>query len=192
MVAEDIYPQYSAEQYLDYDLNSENIRLEYDRGTIYAMAGASPNHIRITGNLHFILNAPARAAGCITDSSDEKVGLPGESYFYPDFVITCMPKDYEIRVKGTYVLTNPFAVFEVSSSTTKNLDRTRKMTVCRAIPSVQHYMIVMQNQILITHWFRTDTGWQETVYTHIDQIITFGDFALPLAQLYEGVKWNED
>ena len=89
MVLERRYTDYTTEQYLALDLESEHVRLEYDRGVIYAMAGASRDHILITSNTNTWFSAALKGQDCVSYPAEMKVALPNEAYFYPYVVVTC-------------------------------------------------------------------------------------------------------
>jgi Uma2 family endonuclease len=190
MAVERPYTDYTAEQYLALDLESEHVRLEYDRGVIYAMAGASRDHILITSNINTWFSTALKSRNCVSYPAEMKVALPNEAYFYPDVVVTCGKEEYEHRPAGILVLLNPMIVVEVSSSSTVHLDRTRKYEVYTSMPSVQHYLIVAQDVIRVTHHRRLGESWSTSVYTYLSQSLNFGELGQMLvADIYDKVSW---
>jgi Uma2 family endonuclease len=191
MASERPYTDYTAEQYLALDFESEHVRLEYDRGAIYAMAGANPDHILITGNIHLWFGTQFKNKNCRSYPAEMKVSLPNESYFYPDVVTSCGKEEYEARPAGIFVLLNPMIVVEVSSSSTV-LDRTRKYEVYTSMPSIQHYLLVAQETIRVTHHRRMEDRWSTTVYTYLSQSLDFSEMGqMPVADIYDKVSWRE-
>ncbi len=85
-----------AEQHFTYDEylaleQAQDIRHEYDAGSIFAMAGGSLAHNLISNNLRDSLsrNAPS---SCLTFSSDVRLEhTKRERYYYPDVMLTCAP-----------------------------------------------------------------------------------------------------
>lgn len=190
MAVERHYTDYTAEQYLALDLESEHIRLEYDRGLIYAMAGASRDYILIMGHISAWFSTALKRKDCVSYHVGIKVALPNEAYFYPDVVVTCGKEEYEHRPAGILVLLNPMIVVEVSSSSTVHLDRTRKYEVYTSMPSVQHYLLVAQDVIRVTHHRRMSENWSSSVYTYISQSLDFGEMGqMPVADIYDKVSW---
>lgn len=190
MAVERPYTDYTAEQYLALDLESEHVKLEYDRGLIYAMAGASRDHILVTGHINTWFDRQLVGKDCVSYPAEMKVALPDEAYFYPDVVVTCGKEEYEHRPAGILVLLNPMIVVEVSSSSTVHLDRTRKYQVYTSMPSVQHYLLVAQDVIRVTHHRRLGESWSSSVYTYMSQSLDFGDLGqMPVADIYDKVSW---
>ena len=99
-------------------------------------------------------------------------------------------EEYENRPAGILVLLNPMIVVEVSSSPTVHLDRTRKYEVYTSMPSVQHYLLVAQDVIRVTHYRRTGESWSTTVYTYLSQSLDFGEMGhMPVADIYDKISW---
>lgn len=77
----------SEEAYLQSELLSE-IKHEYIDGEVYAMAGPSKNHQRITGNVSREFGNQLKNTPCEPFSSDIKVKV-GTKFFYPDVMVVC-------------------------------------------------------------------------------------------------------
>lgn len=77
----------SPEAYLAGEALAE-IRHEYVAGEVYARAGASERHNRISGNLFFQLRAKARDSQCGVFMNDMKLRIEqGERFYYPDVML---------------------------------------------------------------------------------------------------------
>ena len=159
----------SVEEYLEGEKLSE-IRHEYVAGQVYAMAGASKNHERVSLNLASELLRHTRGGPCEVFKSDMKVFvnvLHNEAFYYPDIVVGCDPEDND-----THFLNNPKLIIEVLSEDEKR-DRIEKFLIYQAIESLEEYAIVSQNpkrpEISI---FRKSEGWTPG-YKH-----TEGEFTL--------------
>lgn len=57
MTVDRLHAYFSPEEYLEIEKTS-TIKHEYIRGEVYAMAGASDAHVKITGNLFALLRNP--------------------------------------------------------------------------------------------------------------------------------------
>ena len=159
----------TVEEYLEGEKISE-IRHEYVAGQVYAMAGASKNHERVSLNLASDLLKHTRGGPCEVFKSDMKVFvnvLRNEAFYYPDIVVGCDPDDND-----THFLNSPKLIIEVLSADEKR-DRVEKFLIYQAIESLEEYAIVSQNpkrpEISI---YRKAEGWTPG-HTH-----TEGEFTL--------------
>lgn len=165
-----VYPDpITIEEYLEGEKISE-IRHEYVAGQVYAMAGASKNHERVSLSLASELLRHTRGGPCEVFKSDMKVFvnvLRNEAFYYPDIVVGCDPDD-----NATHYLNHPKLIIEVLSEDEKR-DRVEKFLIYQAIESLEEYAIVSQNpkrpEISI---FRKSEGWTPG-YKH-----TEGEFTL--------------
>ncbi len=92
-------------------------RHEYVDGEIFAMAGASDAHARISGNAFAHLKAQLRRK-CSIYMSDMKVNVSETKYFYLDVLVTCDKRDLQQNYSKLY----PKLLIEVLSSTTEAYD----------------------------------------------------------------------
>lgn len=80
---------YTVQEYLAIDRSSDT-KSEYLAGIIYAMGGASPPHVQITGNVAGELRQRLREQPCIVYSADLRVRASAEGFYaYPDVVVVC-------------------------------------------------------------------------------------------------------
>lgn len=190
MAAAPSFPFVSVEHYIVLSTQS-NIRLEYDRGLAYAMAGASEDHILISSNITTTLNVQTKGRPCFVYGSDMRVALPSApSYFYPDISAACGERVFEKRPDGDTLL-NPLVVIEIMSASTENHDKTRKREVYHQIESVTDYLLVRQERVHITHEKRED-GWIPHVYTELSDEIALPSIGctLRLSDVYDKVTWG--
>lgn len=152
-----LYPDpISMEDYLESEKCSE-IRHEFAAGQLYAMAGASKNHERVSGRLFAKLLGHTDNGPCEVFKSDMKVFvnvLRTEAFYYPDIVVGCDPADND-----SHFLNCPKLIIEVLSENQQR-DRIEKFLIYQAIASLEEYAIVSQNpkrpEISI---FRKSEGW---------------------------------
>ncbi|HEX2913484.1 MAG TPA: Uma2 family endonuclease [Chloroflexia bacterium] len=108
---------YTPEEYLEME-ETAPYRSEYYRGEIFAMAGGSVNHNRISSNVNAELNIALRGKTCRVYNSAmrirvQSVGLES----YPDASVVC---GEPLFVEGRNdVLTNPSLIVEVASPSTE-------------------------------------------------------------------------
>ncbi|MGB3681411.1 MAG: Uma2 family endonuclease [Rubrobacteraceae bacterium] len=173
----------SVEEYLEFERNSP-VKHEYVGGRVYAMAGVSRRHSRISGNIFAVLREAARGGPCRVHQSDMQVRVPDGLFYYPDVVVACGPEP-----EDPYLEDDPCLVVEVLSPTTASTDRREKLLSYRKLPSLRTYLIVEQEETLVERHFRDENDrWQTDVLEE-------GRFpvncppgaALTVAEIYEGL-----
>jgi Uma2 family endonuclease len=171
------------EEYLRRERVAET-KSEYDDGFVYAMSGASPRHnligaglIRALGN-----HLPPR---CRIYTSDMRVRIfKPRRYYYPDASVVCGEPQYAEDQRD--VLVNPLIVFEILSESTAGLDRGRKFLGYQTIESLQEYVLLSQDEILIEHFRRDERQWVYTVAQGIDATLPLpaAECQLSLREIY--------
>lgn len=117
---------------------------EYHAGDVFAMAGGSPRHNWIAGNVQSILKRSLDAR-CFTFLSDQRIVFDdGRRYVYPDVSVVCGPIVLQDRTND--VVVNPSVLVEVLSSTTEQYDRGLKWEGYQCLPSVTDYLLVAQQR----------------------------------------------
>ena len=140
------------------------VKHEYINGGPQAMAGASENHNRITGNIFGAFHTQLKGSACEPLVADMKVKA-GRHYFYPDVMVNCEPDDND-----PYFKTSPRIIVEVLSKTTNRMDKTTKRIAYQAIASLQAYVLVEQNRVEVQVLTR-ESGWQAAYYYLDDEIV---------------------
>ena len=180
-------PHYTPESYLELERKAA-LKSEYFKGEIFAMAGASRNHNRITENLSGELYAFLKGKRCQSFSSDMRLHIPSNSlYTYPDLVVVC--GEPELLDSKFDTLLNPTVIIEVLSDSTKDYDRGRKFMLYRNIPTFQEYILVDSEQIRVEAWYKPENGFwtlrKETGGVDDSLTIQMLDLTLPLRDIYE-------
>ena len=143
----------SFSEYLQLEHNSET-KHEFVSGYIYAMAGASEAHNRISGNIFFHLRAAARGGGCGVFIADMKIRIEEQDRaYYPDVSVVCDPTDQD-----AYVKRSPCILVEVVSSSTESTDRREKLAAYLAVPSVRYYVLASSMDRQVEYFAREDGG----------------------------------
>lgn len=131
----------SEADYFALDLAAES-RLEYYDGEVVAMAGASPDHNDIAGNVYAFLHGSLRGTTCRPRISDQRVHVPARrGYVYPDVVVGCGQLTYQPGTNPPSLL-NPVLIIEVLSESTERLDRGRKFEMYQSIPGLRYYLLL--------------------------------------------------
>lgn len=178
----------TVEEYLR-DEAARETRHEYLVGTVHAMAGASRQHNRIVRRIESHLNEQFGKGPCEAWNSDVKLHIKtslAEYFYYPDVMVGCdLADDHE------YYLENPSILFEVLSPSTESIDRREKLLAYQTIPSLEHYVIVAQEERRVEWLQREGNSWKVAVLTQPEDRIEFpGQKAsLTLAEIYEGIEF---
>jgi Uma2 family endonuclease len=178
-------PHYiSPKDYLDIERNSP-IRHEYRRGLVYAMAGGSDNHARITINLLSFINVHLSNSHCRLYNGDVKVNYQGEFYYYPDAFVTCDPRDRDDR----YIKRYPKLIVEVLSNSTKIFDTGEKFEDYKQLNSLEEYILISQDSQRVECRRRTAANtWETAVYEMGDRVTLKSiDLTFAIGELYRGL-----
>ena len=174
----------SSEEYLQGELDSE-VKHELIDGDVYAMAGASGNHERISLNLSRKFGNHLEGLPCEPFGSDMKVKVDS-NFFYPDVIVDCNFDESE-----PYYTESPLIIVEVLSKSTRRIDETIKRTEYLNIPSLQEYVLIEQD-IVDVEVVRRSEGWQSKHYFLGDELrFESIDLTLSVEDIYLRVH-NED
>ena len=174
----------SVEDYLAFEERSE-IKHEYINGEIYAMAGASARHNRITLNLASRIIGHLRGSPCEVFVADVKLHLRElgvEIFYYPDLMVCCDPND-----RDPYYRTRPCLIVEVLSSGTARVDQREKLFAYARLDSLQAYLLLEQDRIGATLHWREDGDWRWAEFGDPQAELTLpcAGLTVRLAELYE-------
>ena len=157
---------YTPDEYLALERNAE-FKSEYLDGRIVAMTGATVAHVTIAGNVFAELRARLRGGPCRAFVNDMRVQV-GERrrYTYPDVSAVCGEPRF---MDGTLdTLTNPALIVKVLSPSTEAYDRGEKFLHYRAIESLQEYVLVAQDRVLVERFVRVGEFWHLYTITDLD------------------------
>ncbi|HYH40182.1 MAG TPA: Uma2 family endonuclease [Azospirillum sp.] len=160
-------------------------RYEFVDGVIRMMTGGTNQHSRIKRNISTALQNALRGRTCEPWVEGPKV-VTAVSTTYPDAVVNCGDVDAkDDRIE------NPVVIIEVLSRTTADHDRGGKWVAYQGIPSLQHYLLVSQDEPRVDVFTRDGTGWRLEVMTGLDAHIALPaiDCTLTLAEVYERVSF---
>jgi Uma2 family endonuclease len=88
---------------------------------------------------------------------------------------------------------DPVVIFEVLSPSTAATDRITKAREYKAMPSVQHYVMIEQDSIGATVYTRANGDWRHQILIE-DSLLALPEIGveLALAELYEGLVFERD
>jgi Uma2 family endonuclease len=169
----------------------QNNRHEYIDGDVYVMSGGTINHSEIAGNFLAIVKAHLRGSGCKTLNSDARVSIQGSShYVYPDLSVTCDARD---QVSSQFI-TYPCLIVEVLSPTTEAYDRGQKFRRYRRNASLQDYVLVDADSIMIELYHKGSDGkWDIIDYREGDIVeLKSVNLTFPIELVYEDIIFETE
>ncbi len=168
-------------------------KTEYIAGILYPrwqmMAGARLMHNVLCVNMSTALRNKLRGKGCSTLSSDTRIQNPRTpAYLYPDVAVVCGKPE----IQKYHSLVNPTLVVEVTSPQSVEYDRTTKLLIYDAIPSVQEYMIVSHEAQEIMLFRRDEALRLAFVEIATEQLVlTSVHCTLSIAEIYDDTDFDE-
>lgn len=176
---------FSLEEQADY-------KSEYRQGKIVAMAGASANHNRISGNIFNALSNSLEGRPCEIFMSDLRVWIERkELYTYPDVMVLC--GDLQFISGRTDTITNPQVIIEVLSESTAGYDRGEKFQAYWTLESLEVSILIEQDRVRVEYFQRiSGREWLLRVFTKLEEslIIESLGVEIPIERLYRNVSWN--
>lgn len=164
----------SEDDYLKNELHSE-IKHEFIDGCVYAMAGASDNHNKISSNVLVELKTALKKknSACVAYIADMRL-KQGSKYYYPDVMVVCNADN-----KDKYNKTAPVILVEVLSDSTRKKDLTTKRFYYQNIPSLKEYVLIEQDKAEIQVCRRKE-HWQSRYY-YLGDEITFESIGVTIS-----------
>jgi Uma2 family endonuclease len=148
---------------------------------MYVMAGGSERHNLIAANLIISIGVQLRDRPCRVYPSDLKVGVPNSKrFFYTDVSVVCD----ESRFAGDErdVILNPTLIAEVLSDSTAAYDRGKKFLSYQQIDSLQEYLLISQDEIIVEHYVRqSNATWLYTKAVGLEETLTLPSITCEVA-----------
>jgi Uma2 family endonuclease len=123
------------------------VKHEFLDGEVWAMAGGSPEHAAVIGNVTTLLNVQLRGQRCRVYSTELRVRVKATGLgTYPDVTIVCgrLERDPDDRTGHTAI--NPRVLVEVLSPSTEEYDRGEKLSHYQMIPSLEEVVLVAHDR----------------------------------------------
>lgn len=146
---------YTFEEYLELE-RAAAFKSEFYAGEIYAMAGGTAIHSRLSARALVVLDR--HLLNCQIYDSNLKIHIEAtKEGVYSDAMAIC--EEVQFWNGQSDVIVNPALVVEVLSPSTQKHDRGSKVNSYRTIPSLQHILVISQDRILVEHYGgRTKAG----------------------------------
>ena len=159
-----------------------DIKHEYIDGEVFAMAGASASHNRISLNVARKFGNHLEGRPCQPYISDMKVNV-GTKYFYPDVLVDCSGLNDD-----SHVTQSPTLIVEVLSKSTRRTDETIKRIAYTQINTLLEYVLIEQDFVDI-EVIRRRNGWQSEHF-YLGDSVTFEAIGLTLMveEIYDRVN----
>ncbi len=175
-------------EYLAKERKAE-FKSEFYKGEMFAMSGASREHILITSNLVAALHTQFKGRCCEVYSNDMRVKISATGlYNYPDVVIVCGEPEFLDAAVDT--LLNPTVLIEVLSPSTESYDRGTKAVQYRRIPSLREHVLIAQDRPHVEVLSRqADGSWLLRESSDLDQVVTLPSVSvsLPMREIFDRI-----
>jgi len=171
-------------EYLAFE-ETTSTKHEFVAGEVYAMTGVTVRHNLITLNLVRRLYGPARARRCTVLATDVKLHA-GDRIYYPDAMVAC-GKAAEVEL----IIEAPSLIVEVTSPSTRSIDRREKLDAYLKLPSLRQYLMVDQRRKHVVSYSRADEA-SEWLRDEIEGegavSVAVLDTQIAISEIYEDVK----
>jgi Uma2 family endonuclease len=167
------------------DVSPDSRLLELVAGAVVMMSNPTEAHEQIASNIGAPLKLAMDRRRCRTYQGGMRVQRDDNVHAMhkpkPDVLVRCG----EATNRGTYV-TDPIIVVEVLSPSTMDIDRGPKREFYISLPSVEHVVLVYQDQMRVEHYVRNQNGFDMNVLTHARDTLRLAavGFELALDQIY--------
>lgn len=154
-VVQPVNPQIYA-NYLAAERSSE-LRHEYLRGAITAMAGGTPEHAALALAVGAELRALLRGKPCRVYGPDLRIRIDATDLStYPDATVVCGPPHFSVL--DPHAIVNPTLIVEVLSDSTEAYDRGQKFAHYRRLDSLKEFLLVSQRETRLELFRRAGDG----------------------------------
>ena len=177
---------YTVAEYLALD-RAADYRSEYRDGEILAMAGGSRPHSLVGTNAIRAIGNELLERDCEVHGSDMRVRASAARFVYPDVSIVCGEAQIDASFKDT--LLNPTVIIEVLSPSTEADDRGDKFASYRRLRSLQEYVLISQDKVLVERYLRSGDLWVLHEYRRRADVLTLESIQcrVPLSEIYRKI-----
>ena len=186
----------TVEEFLQWNLD-QDVRYELVDGIpvplrvvdpVTGMAGSKAQHDIIVVNLIVALGNQLRGSPCKPRTADTAVRTKIKGVRRPDVTIECGPPE-----RNSLEASNPVAVFEVLSPTTRKIDRSVKLQEYRRHPGLRTIVHIDPDEMDVIVYTRNASGdWDDERFERLEDTIRIADtpVMLRLSDVYEGVPFG--
>ncbi|MGQ9806802.1 MAG: Uma2 family endonuclease [Chlorobiales bacterium] len=183
-------PIYTVEEYLALERET-HVKHEFYEGELFAMAGGSPNHVVISGNIFTELNNRLSQKGCRAFNGELKIFIePFNLYTYADASALCGTPNFLRETDA--IIDNPSLIVEVLSDSTEDYDRSKKFLFYRALPSFNEYLLIRQDKPCVEYYAKLDAHkWLLTEVEGLSATVWLKhlNITIPLGKIYANISF---
>ncbi len=160
---------------------------EFDGFEPVAITGGTSAHAAIQVNIALAVGGRLRGKPCRLFNNDLKIMVAG-SIRYPDAFVVCSPVPPDATV-----VADPVVVFEVLCPSTASVDIGAKNHEYRDTPSIQRYVMLMQDRPQATVFAKIGGDWVGHILS-AEAVLALPEIGIevPLTELYEGVAFGPE
>ena len=180
--------KYTVEEYFELEKHSD-IRHEFVNGKLIPMPGESVIANLIADNCGYNLRSQLSKKGYVIIHHDVRAIIQTRKiYRYPDVSVAKLSE-----ITETHAITKPEMLIEVTSENSSKIDHDDKLKQYTTLPSLQYYMIISQEEMLVELYSRDEKGWRFEIFTNAEDTIELPYFNghLQLVDIYENVRFAE-
>ena len=179
-----------ADEFLAWCAKQEG-RYELVDGEIVAMAGASDRHDQIVVNITAALHGRLKGKPCRPRSADFAVRTKRRIMRRPDVLVDCGDRRNDMLEAS-----QPTAVFEVLSPSTRQIDLVKKLNEYRALAGLLSIVLIEQAAADVVVYSRnsSDENWTELNLQGLDGVIELASLSvsLPMTEIYADVAFDPE
>ena len=158
-MAQPVRPRFEFAEYVRLEEIS-TVKHEFLGGVVWAMAGGSPDHARLTVNVSTALGTQLAGKPCAVFSSDLRVRVrPTGLGTYPDVTVVCGELELDPEDPTRHTVVNPRLLVEVLSPSTEAYDRGEKLEHYRQVASLEEIVLVAHAERRVDVWRRERDDW---------------------------------
>ena len=177
-------PKATVQEYFALERASDT-RHEYVDGEILALAGETPDHNVIAGNVYYRFRIAFETRPCWAYIEGVRTRVTPTKYRYPDIAALCGEARFDQEKPPS--LLNPQVIVEVLSPSTERTDRDSKFDEYKQLETLTDYVLVAQDRVEVTHYARQSARqWLVTIYVDLDEVLAFPslEVSLTVADVY--------
>lgn len=165
--------------------NMSPIRHEWLDGSVWAMAGGTPEHAAVAVNVTTLLSNQLRGKPCRVFGSDLRLRVRATGLgTYPDASVICGKVQFDPQDAGKTTAINPRVVVEVLSPSTEQYDRKEKLEHYKKVPSLEEIVLISHSAKRVEIWRREKRGWRSHEHTQgVAELQSIG-CELSVAEIY--------
>jgi len=173
----------SVEDFLALDRESFDQKYEYRNGRMVAMAGGTANHGILIGNTYALIHPHLKKSPCF--AFVEGTLKIEDECFLPDIMVSCNEQD--LTENKTYI-EHPKLVIEVLSPSTEKDDRGEKFFKYTFCPSIQEYVLINYECMLIQRETRQGMQWLSTWFGKGENVeLESIGLSIPVEEIYDRI-----